>query len=620
MAKKHTKLELTWIGKGDDPKLEPRILIEDPAKRISVLSSRGQNTDSLEPTPTDENILIHGDNLLALKALEQEYTGKIKCIYIDPPFNTGQAFEHYDDSLEHSIWLNLISRRLKILYKLLDKDGLLWLHLDDSEVHYCKVLLDELFGRSGFVSHITYERSAVAGLGQGGFLVNTSEHILLYKKGVLPSRINLGFYDLDVKTIKRYNRMLVSKGDKELVREFESKSNGMPVKVYKHTNFRIESVSLKNFEEREEEIRALYAEKLGKFFRGNQIQKENSFQKDLIKGMDKASLYSVEYTPSRGKFEDQDTTLFYFNAELLSWLGDNAEVVNGKIVRSQKLTSLWDNEDIPKADIANEGGIYFPRSKKPEQLLKRIIDISTNPGDWVLDSFLGSGTTAAVAQKMGRKWIGIELGQHAHTHCYPRLKAVCEGSDQGGISKAVSWQGGGGFRFYTLAPSLLREDKWGNLVINEAYNADQLAAAMAKQEGFRYQPHESLYWKQAQSSEHDFLFTTTQFMTVEHLDRIHDEMQPGESLLICCKSFQDACTNRYANITLKKIPVMLLGRCEFNRNDYSFTIVNSPGVDSPADTDVPVAPAVSDEELIQAIDPKPARTKPKKADDQLKLF
>ena len=561
MAKQLQKLELTWIGKGDEPKLEPRILIEDPSKSYG--------------DPNSENILIHGDNLLALKALEQDYSGKIKCIYIDPPFNTRQAFEHYDDNLEHSIWLNLMFQRIKLLYNLLHPNGLMWVHLDDIEVHYCKVFLDELFGRSGFVSHITYERSAVAGLGQGGFLVNTTEHILLYKKGVLPKKNNLGYYDLELKTMKRYSRILQEAGERELVREFESKSNGLPVRIYKHKNYLIETISLKDFDKRESEIREFYGKNLSRIFRGNQIQKENAFQKDLIAQMDK-TLYSVDYIPSRGKNEDKETTLFYFNGELLSWLSDTAESSDGKIVKTQKLTTLWDNEDIPKADIANEGGVYFPRSKKPEQLIKRIMEISTEPGDFVLDSFLGSGTTAAVAHKLNRKWIGVELGEHAITHCQPRLKSVVEGVDQSGISKAIKWQGGGGFKFYTLASSLIQKDKFGNDVINPNYNANMLAAAMTKQEGFHYSPDETIFWKQGKSSEKDFIFTTTQFITVEILDKLHEEMKPDESLLICCKSFKKECERRHNNITIKKIPQMLLGRCEFGKDDYSLNIINLP--------------------------------------------
>ena len=571
------KLELTWIGKYDEHQsLEPRILIEN--KEYSY--GKPETGTLSNGKPWNGNMLIHGDNLLALKALEQDFAGQVKCIYIDPPFNTGQAFELYDDFQEHSTWLNLMYQRLQSLYKLLDNEyGMLWVHLDEEEVHYCKVILDELFGRNNFVSHITYERSAVAGLGQGGYLVNTTEHILLYKKKNLPNTKNYSYSSLELKTMKRYNRYIISYGSKELIKEFQSKSNGCPVKVYKHSDYKIESISLKDFENNKTHINQVYVENINNIFRGNRVQKENEFQNSIISIMDNNSLYSVDYIPSRGKYENQETTLYYFNKELLSFLSDTAEVVDANIVKSQKMTTLWTHGEIPKADIAHEGNVYFPRGKKPEQLLKRILSMTTAKNDLVLDSFLGSGTTAAVAQKMGRRYIGIELGNHAYTHCVPRLKMVTDGTDQGGISKAQNWHGGSGFKFYELAPSLLKEDKFGHLVINKAYNADMLAAAMAKQEGYTYHPDQEVYWKQGFGSETDFIYTTTQFMTVEALSAIHDTMAEGETLLICCTAFQKECKQAFGNITIKKIPQMLLGRCEFGKDDYSLNIIELPDVE-----------------------------------------
>ncbi|MEI6049435.1 MAG: site-specific DNA-methyltransferase [Bacteroidota bacterium] len=248
--------------------------------------------------------------------------------------------------------------------------------------------------------------------------------------------------------------------------------------------------------------------------------------------------------------------------------------VDGKLLPVNILGDIW--LDIGINNLHNEGGIEFRNGKKPEKAIHRIIEMATNPNDWVLDSFLGSGTTAAVAHKMKRKWIGIELGEHATTHSIPRLQKVITGEDTGGVSKVLEWKGGGGFKFYTLAPSLIQKDKYGNDIINPEYNANMLAAAMAKQEGFRYLPHESIYWKQGNSSERDFIFTTTQFITVEMIDRLSEEMQPNESLLICCKGFKAECKSRHSNITIKKIPQMLYGRCEFGKDDYSFNIVNLP--------------------------------------------
>ncbi len=272
--------------------------------------------------------------------------------------------------------------------------------------------------------------------------------------------------------------------------------------------------------------------------------------------------------------------IFIYNGGSLSFYKEKLREIDGILTPTELLTDFWD--DINFAGIANEGGVQFKNSKKPEMLVRRVLQLATNPGDWVLDSFLGSGTTAAVAHKMGRRWIGIELGEHCHTHCLPRLKKVVDGTDEGGISKSVNWQGGGGFKYYYLAPSLLKEDKYGNWIIDERYNANMLAAAMAKHEGFKYSPDEAVYWKQGKSTEKDYIFTTTNFITVEFLDKIHDEMQADESLLICCKSFSKACKDRYPNITVKKIPNMLLGRCEFGKEDYSLNIVNMPHTPDPS--------------------------------------
>lgn len=603
------KLELTWIGKGDEPKLEPRILIENPEYSYG--------------DPNTENMLIHGDNLLALKALEQEYAGKIKCIYIDPPYNTGNAFEHYDDFLEHSIWLNLMYQRLLLLYSLLDeKNGSsIWVHLDDAEVHYCKIILDQIFRRENFIAHITYERSGVGGIGQGGTFITTGEHILVYQKGVMNFNQIFNYEPIDVSVMKRYKNFIVDYGNRILIEEFESKSNNEIVKIYKHDAYQINSISFKNYEKNKTEIDAEYSKQFDTLFRTFLIQKENSFQQGIISRMDKSNLYSVDYTPSRGKNANKQTTLYYINRELVGWLREAAILNdNREVVKTNKLTNIWIHKDIPKADLPNEGGISFPRGKKPEQLLKRILDISTIEGDIVLDSFLGSGTTVSVAQKMNRKWIGIELGNHAITHCVPRLKNVVSGIDKGGISKVLDWKGGGGFKFYTLASSLLNTDKYGNWVISKEFNANMLAAAMAKQEGFRYQPDEHTYWKQGRSSEKDYIYTTTQFITVELLDMIHDEMQPGESLLIACKAYHQECENRYSNLTIKKIPHMLLGRCEFGRDDYSLNIVNLPneGEHGSADiTDIiPDQPGKTYQSDLQEM----KKQKAKKDNNTLSLF
>jgi adenine-specific DNA-methyltransferase len=511
MANKQ-KMELTWIGKGDQPKLEPRILIEDQTKSYGDKHS--------------ENMLIYGDNLLALKALEQDFAGKIKCACIDPPYNTGSAFEHYDDSLEHSIWLNLMHSRLVLLKTLLSNDGSLWIILDDNEAFYCKVMLDEIFGRNNFLGNIVWQHSIQGKNDAKGFSLHHN-YIFVYRKS---DRFII-------------NRVPRSEGHNINYSNPDNDPKG---------NWRSGDVRSPNYRE------------------------------NLVYNLITPSGKTIK-PPEKGWRWSKETISKMISQREIVFSQDEKRIIRKIYLVNQQgrvPETIWFGEDVGTTREANqEIKVLFPNSTfatpKPERLIERILTLASNPGDWVLDSFLGSGTTDAVAHKMKRKWIGIELGEHCHTHCIPRLQKVCDGTDQGGISEAQNWKGGGGFKYYYLAPSLLKKDSRGNWIISEEYNAAQLAAAMAKQEGFRFIPDETFYWKQGKSTEKDFIFTTTNFVSVEFMDTIHDEMKEDESLLICCASFSKAA-DKYPNITIKKIPKMLLGRCEFGKEDYSLNIVNLP--------------------------------------------
>jgi adenine-specific DNA-methyltransferase len=212
---------------------------------------------------------------------------------------------------------------------------------------------------------------------------------------------------------------------------------------------------------------------------------------------------------------------------------------------------------------------------KPEKVIQRILTIATNPGDWVLDSFAGSGTTGAVAHKMGRRWIMVELGEHCHTHIIPRLKKVIDGEDLGGITEAVGWKGGGGFRYYRLAPSLLEKDKWGNWVVNKQYNPAMLTEAICKLEGFTYAPSDSIYWQHGHSSERDYIYVTTQNLNHEQLQALSDEVGTDRSLLVLCSAFRGK-PDRYPSLTVRKIPNAVLKRCEWGHDDYSLQVENLP--------------------------------------------
>lgn len=544
---KRGKLELTWVGKYQDEKLEPRILIEDITKSYG-------DSDT-------ENMLIHGDNLLALKALENDYVGKIKCVYIDPPYNTGNAFEHYDDDLEHSIWLDMLYKRIQIIHSLLSEEGSLWISIDSTEGHYLKVMCDEIFGRSNFVSDITYEKSNVTGLGQGGAIFNTGEKILVYKKNILNFNEVLATEKLSKKTMQRYRKYILSEGKKELVEEFNSVSNGLPVRIYKHINYEIGDISLKDFEKREIEIRSQYYEFFNTIFRTYVVQSENEFQNALMARMDKNSLYSVEYIPSRGRNKGTETTLFYYNAELCAWLKDTAFLEGKDVVKTTKLSNVWKNDDIPKADLGNEGGVAFPRSKKPEKLIERILSIATNEGDLVLDSFLGSGTTAAVAHKMGRRYIGIELGNHCYSHCKTRLDRVIDGEDKSGVTSLYGWNGGGGYKFYELAePLLVKNTVLPIYQINPIYTWNMVCEAICKIEGFTYAPSGEF---QGYSSENRFIHITEEFVNSKYVMSVMKKLDQNQSLIIYCKKNQ-ADMNLPENVEVRKIPKDLLEKCNFD--------------------------------------------------------
>ncbi len=552
------KLELTWIGKGEEPKLEPRILIENPEYSYG--------------DPNTENRLIHGDNLLALKALEQDYAGKVKCIYIDPPYNTGAAFEHYDDNIEHSIWLDLMRKRLVILKSLLSDDGFICVHIDDSEGHYLKVLLDEVFGRNNYLTTFYVRvRYPDKTLKQDMAFHKEIEQIHIYRKayGAKP-RLNESESNFD-----------------KFIYYFEELEEGKEIELggKKAIVFQKHQYKIKKGEGTEDGRKEIWA--TGSILDGNS---SGRFFRDYLTGRYETDGYGVLYKIYG--IGDDKFDFRYFT-------GPQKEgATKGKYFQGVPQSQLNNKELTKKSPINNfydlagsfgncrlEGGVDFRSGKKPEKLLQLILHHFSNEGDLVLDSFLGSGSTCAAAYKMKRRWIGIELGEQAYTHCYNRLKLIQQGNDKTGITSEANWQGGGGFKFYTLAPSLLKKDKFGQWIMSEEYNADMLAAAMAKQEGFKYNPSETQFWKQGHSSEQDFIFTTTQFITVQQLEAIAEDMQTGESLLVCCKAFQPECKNIYPNITIKKIPQLLLDRCEFGRDDYSLNIVNLPHDENVNDED-----------------------------------
>jgi len=530
MAKKQ-KLELTWIGKENRAKLEPRILLEDPSKSYHA-EHRVSDKDIFD------NMLIYGDNLLALKALEAEYTGKVKCIFIDPPYNTGSAFSHYDDGIEHSLWLSLMRDRIELLRNLLSEDGSLWITIDDNEAHYLKVLCDEVFGRTNFIANAIWQKVYSARMDSKCFS-SSHDHILVYTKSekfevnkLRVSQNKKQFNFFDSLTQKHYRRRSLRKEGSNSLRA-DRPNLWYSLTAPDGTN--VWPIKPSGVE--------------GNWRWGPATYEENC-KKDLVewvKVKDKWEVYVKQYLLEEAT-----------SPPATVWLSDEVG---------------HNHEAKLEAKMFNSSDVFG--TPKPERLLERIIHIASNPGDIVLDSFAGSGTTGAVAHKMSRRWIMVELGEHCHTHIIPRMTKVINGEDINGISKNVNWQGGGGFRYYSLAPTLIVEDEWGNPVINKEYNSGMLAEAMCKLHGFTYAPNEEFYWMHGHSTETDFVYVTTQFMSAVMLEKISEEVGANRSLLVCCNAFK-VKPSRFENLTLKKIPKSVLNKCEWGHDDYSLEIQNLP--------------------------------------------
>lgn len=511
------RLELTWIGKGEEPAVEPRILLHDADKDYG--------------DPDTENMLIHGDNLLALKALEQEYAGQVKCIYIDPPYNTGAAFEQYDDNLEHSTWLSLMYPRLGIFKNLLTDDGSIWISIDDDEGHYLKILCDEVFGRENFINTVIWEKK-YSPQNDAKWLSDSHDFILVYAKN---------------KTI--WHPYLLPRSD-EMNARYKNPDND-PRGPWKPADFSVRTYNI-----------------------------DCDYPITLPSGRVVTPPESRAWVTNKARFDG----LVADNRIWFGATGNNvpavkkflSEVKDGMTAMTiWKYSEVGHNQDAKKEVKALKADFATP---KPERLIERILTLGSKEGDLVLDSFLGSGTTAAVAHKMGRRYIGIELGDHCYTHCKPRLDKVIDG-EQGGISKAVNWQGGGGYKFYELAPTLIVRDKYGNPVFSDKYNSEMLVAAVSKINGYRYAPDKEIFWKQGVSQGSSYIFVTTEYFTSSLLDGIAQEVGELERLLICAPAFDVGLNRRYENITVRKIPQSVLDKCEYGVDNYNLNIVNPPELD-----------------------------------------
>ncbi len=561
-----TKLELTWPGKNKAFELEPRILIEKPE-----LSYGDPNT---------ENMLIHWDNLLALKALEQQYNGKIKCIYIDPPYNTWSAFEYYDDWLEHTEWLNLMYRRLIILKNLLSDDGVIFVQLDDNEQSYLKIIMDEIFWRNNYLNTISIKTKS-SSWASGGWedkkLKKNVEFLTVYRKSENFDRFEDQYQDIPIKKYLEelseewknfaYTSVLVNEWNREFFWE-TSDWRWEPIKIFKHTNYQIKSISQISKEEW-----ISIPEVIEKYF-SKVYTLENaqtSIRDRVLKATDENdTFYTIEYFPVSWKNKNQLTTVWFMwkTKRLVSYLRNTCIEEKWKIYKRIKIWTLW--SDLSWSSVSLEGWTSFPNWKKPELLIKRVLDMCTHENEYVLDSFLWSWTTAAVAHKMKRKYIWIELWDHAYTHCKVRLDKVIDW-EQWWISKIINRQWWGWYKFYELWPSVLLQDKYWNYIINPNFNSSELVQAICKIENFTYKAFEDNI-KHGYSTEKDFIHVTTRHITQEIVKDIQEtSLKSWETMLIVAKTFESNL-DLPDNIQIKKIPTEILDKCEYNKDNYSLPI------------------------------------------------
>lgn len=403
--------------------------------------AKGQITD---------NLIIKGNNLLGLHSLKEKFKERVKLIYIDPPYyfkeKQGDDAFAYNSNFKLSTWLTFMKNRLEIAFELLTLDGLIYVQTNEDGQAHLKMLMDNLFSEKRFVSQITWQRTSEgrSALGQGSsFIINSTEYLLCYAKQKKPARNFIKKrVEATEKALNQYSAIFKSEGTRKLEKTIKD-SKGNPIKIFKHNNYDYKGIpSSTSNKERLKVFDFLVREAAQ--------QKESSLQQKILSEIDPNSLYSVEYTPTSGKNKGKSRKAYYINGGILLFLRDYAETDGEFVYRLATMNDFWSHDEIQVTGIAGEGGVNLKRGKKPEKLLQRIIEMSTKPGDIVLDFHLGSGTTAAVAHKLKRKFIGVEQLDYGDEDSYKRLQNVIKG-DKSGISSEIDWKGGGSFVYCELA-------------------------------------------------------------------------------------------------------------------------------------------------------------------------
>lgn len=478
------------------------------------------------------------------------------------------------------------------MHRLLSRDGAICVQLDDTEACYAKVVLDEIFGRQNYITTITVESSTASSfrtinLGP----TQVSNFIFFYCKDKTAfdfSMPYIGSSEVDLSHFSRFIENIESPAEDWRFQSINSH-------ILSEMGF-LGKTSNAQWAAAKRELGNVIATEVVKE-KANAFALDNAHRVFETKTLQKPSKWLLEHISRSREVEhvialerDGMDPIYLYKGRQVYFLGKGIKEIDGERVLGQPVTNIW--TDIPTNNLQNEGGVSFPSGKKPEFLVRRIIQMCTSkPEHIVLDIFAGSGTTGAVAHKMGRRWIMVELLEHCETHIVPRLKSIIDAQDATGVTSVEKWNGGGGFRYYRLAPSLLTKDAWGNWVISEVYDPAKLAQAVCKLMGFVYQPDETNYWMQGRSSETDFIYVTTQNLTHEQLAAVSEEVGDERTLLVCCKAFH-ANADAFPNLTIRKIPQAVLRKCEWGHDDYSLNVANLPEVPQDVVTDADDAPSL----------------------------
>jgi len=557
--KRKGKLELDWVGKGDiiltkfneKGKTYPASYFQGQVSDEELMPREFELVESIGK-PDSENMLIWGENLIALRSIEREFAGRIKLIYIDPPFNTGQDFDDYEDGLENSIWLTMMENRLRLSNKLLSDDGLIFVHIDNNQIGNLKVLMDEIFHKKNFIQMISEMRASPAGfkaINPGPLTV--TDYILMYAKS--KKHFNWKPYYISVDYDENYDRFIVNKD--EIPEKWKFKK--ITETIYEKWGFKDWRDAKKHWGNDWKIVRKSIC---GTFALENyqsvvSIRDPHKPSEKIKELLEKSkNKRDKVFVLKRKKYED----LYIINGGCLSFYKNKVRRINGELVPTEILTDMWD--DINYAGIAKEGGVTLKSGKKPEMLLKRIIEMSFQDKDndgYVLDFFAGSGTTGAVAHKMGKNWIMIEIKEDmVKEKALKRMKDVVKG-DPTGISKEVDWKGSSGFKFYKLGEPLIVKHKiYPSIkIINPKYYNKALIKVICNLEGFKFRENDKvLHGVNKLGNKYGHI--TEQYVSQSYISFLKDKIVDNEEIIIYCFNYDEKISLPF-NMIIKKLPTDL---------------------------------------------------------------